>query len=144
MDMKLKFPLTREQQLWFVQVVLLSTIDRINSFLPDSLDWKDYKSNRDNTNGPLETAGMILGVFYAQQTDDGLGIGDALVCAGHFDEKCEQFLNNAWKGEGVRFKKYVEENAKPGVCMDDVYRPYGYPDIAFHAEQFVAQCFDQK
>jgi hypothetical protein len=137
--------LTREQKVWFVELILLSALDRIESGLPDSIDFKTYqrvqKSNYDN--GALETAGMALGVFYAQLTDDGLGITDALACADRFDDAVDKFMENCWANKGKDFKDHQATLTTPYHAPTALYAKFGWPDPHKHAEAFVAKVFDK-
>lgn len=140
---------TRAERVWFVEVILTAALDRIESCLPDCIDWNSWQAVKEGDwiSACLDTAGMTLAIFYAQQTDDGLSAGDALMCANDFDEACYAFLKNAWKRKGSSFQKQTKARINgdnpDGISCAELYQPYGYPDCAKHAESFVAAIFDK-
>lgn len=139
----------REQLVFMVDTILIGALDRIESGLPtSSVSYKERKEQLHPSppasmswyeRGALEAAGMSLGVLYAQLTDDGLGIGDALHCADKFDEACENLVHDTWIDEG---KAVIDaEKARLGTqyTVEEVYA--NYPDTRKHAESFVDKVF---
>jgi hypothetical protein len=124
-------PFDREQLIFVVDAALIGALDRIESALPDVITWEDRNSNDDPLDltwyecGGLDAAGMTIAVLYAQLTGDGLGIGDALACAGDFQEACRQLVKTAWKDKGKQFEK------SPKVKID----------TRKHAKAFVKRVF---
>jgi hypothetical protein len=144
---------TREQLVFTAEAILIAALDRIESGLPDVIALGDRKDLAGGNppeelnswdRGALETAGMALAVYYANLTDDGLGIGDALVCAGDFDSQVEKFVKDCWEDEGKAIlKKLADHRAKKqSFQMKSVY-PKSYPDCHKHAEAFVEKCFPE-
>ncbi len=128
----------REQLVLVVEAILSGALDRLG--LPDDgIELEDRGGSSHLTEyevGGFACAGMALGVLYAQLMDDGLGIDDALTCAGDFYKKCEQLVEYAWK---TGYDQVVEK-------MKDAGNPeklYGnwYPDTRWHAEDFVDSLF---
>lgn len=81
---------------------------------------------------------MALAVFYAQLTNDGLGIYDALVEADKFDEAVERWVADAWK-DGGRTVKERQKRLRTTVTgqfnRSDLYPDM--PNARRHAEAFV-------
>ena len=128
----------RQQLVFVVEAALRAAWDRIDSGLPESISWSDRLAHvnelHPQANGllvwdraALETAGMFLGILYAQLTNEGLGIGDVLACADRFDDVCEKLVADAWANEG---RDYVDS-------------PSSKPDFQAHAEVFVQETFDK-
>ena len=121
----------RDQLFFVVEAILCSAFDRVESCLPPTTPKSD-RLLRDSSNqlesyqrGAVECAGMALAVLYAQLTDDGIGIGDALDLAGDFPKAVEKFVKDCLKGKG--------RELHPGdKCSPDA-RPY--------AEAFVDNAF---
>lgn len=143
----------REQLVFIVEVALVSALDRIESGMPTSgIDWKerlhyangidkDAKSLTSWDRSAMETAGMALGVLYAQLTDDGLGIGDALACAGRFDKAVEEWVELTWADEGKAVYTRLQSFGRDGYQIKDAYT--NYPDCNKHAEAFVDEVFKE-
>jgi hypothetical protein len=144
---------TRPQLVFVVDCILIGALDRFDSTLPDNIDWDERKKYAgagdplaltDYERGGLETAGMALGVLFAQLTGEGLGIYDALAEAGKFHNACETLVAKAWADEGREAKARLKKHGRPGKAFslaDDIYTGY-YPDTRRHAEQFVDSVFD--
>lgn len=148
-----KTPFSREQSIFVVEAILCSVLDRIESGLPSCIDWKDRKdyANRiDNDplsmsaydRGAMEAAGMALGVFYAQLSDDGLGIYDALACASvndvDFPTACERLISESWADKGKRIKKRLKIN---NTTLEKAYGDL-WPNTRLYAESFVDAIFE--
>ena len=141
----------REQLVFFVEIILISALDRIESGMPTSgITWKDRldyvngidtnaKSLTARDRSALETAGMALGVLYAQLTDDGLGIWDALVCADHFEKAVQDWVEQTWADEGKTVYKRMQTLGSGGWQIEQAYA--NYPDCNKHAEAFVNEVF---
>jgi hypothetical protein len=138
-----------------VKMALVAALDRVESGLPDCIDWADRLAHRTTVDpkplalqgyerGAMETAGMFLACFQLQYTKDGMGIGDALVVAGNFDDAVEQFVINCWKNEGKDFKAAQAKLMGTGNSYDTraLYRQFGYPDVAKHAAAFCKVVID--
>lgn len=79
---------TKDQLVFIVEAAIVAALDRIESALPSAgLKPKERKEMMNLIKptelgawdrAALETCGMNLGVLYAQLTDDGLGVGDAI------------------------------------------------------------------
>lgn len=89
--------------------------------------------------GALESAGMALAVLYAQLTDDGLGIYDALYCAGNFDKACEKLVYKCWYDGGKAVYKSMKKHDGKSYQIKDVLP--SYPNTRKHAEAFVKEVF---
>jgi hypothetical protein len=139
-----------EQLVFMVETVLIGALDRIQAGLPDSTNWKDRTANNQTAqavswyeHGALEAAGMTLAVLYAQLTDDGLAIGDALTCADNFLEACENLVQKSWYDEGEAVQTAVKAMT-PGMSYPEMYNrvyPGIWPDTRKHAEAFVDRVF---
>jgi hypothetical protein len=98
----------REQLTFVVQTILIGALDRIESMLPTNVGEKEADVRLDDlllelnalTDCALSTAGMSLGVLYAQLTNDGLGVDDALTAAGEFREVCTRLCRESWADAG--------------------------------------------
>lgn len=140
----------REQLIFMVETILIGALDRIESSLPTSgAKFKDRQTQLHPSpptdlswyeRGALEAAGMSLAVLYAQLTNDGLGIGDALYCAGSFNEACEKLVFNTWIDEGKAVIKAEKARRNTVYTIDKVYP--NYPDTRKHAEAFVNKVFN--
>lgn len=142
----------RPQLVYLADIILSSALDRIESGLPTAgLDWADRLcicqgsdpcSFSEYERGTLEMAGMALACLYASLTGDGLGIGDALVCADHFDTACGVLLRRAWENGGNPVRKLDKELAANGPqSLSERYKGY-WPNTTHHAEAFVDRVFD--
>lgn len=94
---------TKEQMIFMVEVHLNAAIDRIDcATLPLSLsDDEQMAKDRAYIEGAKETAGMGLATIYAQLTDDGMGIHDALEHI-KFDDVLENYIQT-----------YTDESPRP-------------------------------
>lgn len=149
--------MSREDAVWFAEVILASLMDRIESGLPDCVVWQDRIDQShmttmkpcdltDYENGALDMAGMSLAILYAQMSGDGMSSGDALTCAGDIDDAIMEFMGKAWEGEGAAFKnKYAQLIQKEGGfhAPTQLYADFGWPDPAKYAEEFVKNTFDK-
>lgn len=146
----------REQLIFVVQSILGGTLDRIDSGLPNNCDWDERvrvagdraEALTSYDRGALESAGMALGIFYAQLTDDGLGIYDALQCADKFDDKCEELTKRCWADKGLSIRQRMERLRGRGSyhVIDDLYNdvfPGLYPNTRRCAEVFVDNVFKE-
>lgn len=145
--------LDREQKVYVVRLILLSALDRIESGLPDCIEWEDrlHQMNGVDKNpleltayerGGIETAGMALSVLYADTKNDGMGISDVLDCTG-FLKACQAFAGNVWRDKGVRFNECHDRAMKqPPHDAVSLYKLFDYPDVDAIAEQFVAKYLD--
>ena len=145
------FPL-RTQLVFIAETILVAALDRIESGMPTANTTWDERGELAGSedaakrlvpyeHGALETAGLALAVLYAQLTDDGLGIGDALVCAGEFDRAIERWVATAWADHGESVRAKMKEL---GVSRWQVKHAYdNYPDCHKHAEQFVDAVFTE-
>lgn len=146
----------RPQLVFMVEAILIGALDRIESGLPDQCAWDDRvailgekkaKSMCSYEYGALEAAGMSLAVLYAQLTDDGLGIGDALAIANHFDDKVEEFVALVWKDKGKKVKKRQKQlrgdSYNPDKEIYDFLFPGKRPLEKESAEAFVETCFQE-
>lgn len=141
--------LNREQFRYFVVTILEAALDRIESGLPDCIEWGDRMDllNKVDTDplqfsayerGALETAGQALSCLQYPVTNGGLCGNDALAVAARFDEACARFIARAWKNEGRDFRQRQNKFTPPYHSVD-LYKLFGYPDVAKHAEAFVAK-----
>jgi hypothetical protein len=145
-----KKPFTKEQAVFVVEVILQAALDRIESGAPTCIAWEDRlgmlneydKEPKELTafeRGAIESAGMSLGIFAAQLTDEGLGVYDALAAAGKFDKKCEKFIKACWEKKGrivkERIKTYKERPYQISKVLPE------YPDCRKAAETFVETIF---
>lgn len=145
----------REQLIFVVECSLVGALDRIDSGLPDCITADDRRSYVGDTtdgspitwltdyeNGALESAGMALAVLYAQLNDDGLGVHDALVCAGGFYEACIRLVSRAWRNDGKAIVERCAQLQQSGVSTTR-RAVYGddYPNTRRHAETFVDKVF---
>ncbi len=128
----------REQLVFMVEAILIGALDRLG--LPDDgIELEDRGGSSDFTEyevGGFACAGMALGVLCHQLTDDGLGIDDALACAGDFWNKCENLVQYTW-GDGL---DSIREKAKELGNPESLYGNW-YPDTRWHAEKFVDSVF---
>lgn len=149
---------TREQAIFVVECALIGALDGIESSLPACITWADRKDQANAVDndplkltaydrGALECTGMMLGVFYAQLTGDGLGIYDALYCTKvddlNFNDALERLVREAWKDEGKRIEARQKEIANSrggGYTIEQLYEGL-WPDTRKYAEAFVAQVF---
>lgn len=142
----------REQLIFITEAILCGAMNAVDDGLPDSLSWGQrlvITNNHPGLSGieigSLQSAGMSLGVLYAQLTGDGLGIHDALQCAGDFFHVCENLMDKAWAGEGEPIRKRFAKLKKGGESVSEIYNEVlgkdTYPDTRKHAETFVATCF---
>jgi hypothetical protein len=141
----------RRQLIFLVEATLVSALDRIESCQPTSnITWADRLNMVNGVDadaqrlnayerGALETAGMMLGVLYAQLTDDGLGIYDALVCADNFQDAVEQWVERVWQDEGKTVMQRIHDLPKGGWQIEQAYS--NYPNCNRHAEAFVNEVF---
>lgn len=144
---------TRDQLVFVVEATLTSAIDRIESNMPTSgMTWKDRQSYVPNLDthpgrlsgyeqGALECAGMAIAVLYAQLTDDGIGIGDAIHCAGKFDEAVNAWVATTWQNQGQAVFARMKELGQGGWQIPQAYQ--NYPDCHKHAEAFVDNVFKE-
>lgn len=137
----------REQLVFMVDCILIAALDRIEESLPhngiSALDRAEFVKEVTKPSyyeyGGLETAGMALAVLYAQLTNDGLGIYDALTCANNFHKTCEQLVENAWMNDGKAIRQRMDSGSK---TMKELYGNH-YPDTRYHAEMFVDNVFTE-
>lgn len=144
----------REQLIFVAETALIGALDRIESCLPNTSSWEWRKTHSrprlliPYERAALEAAGMSLSVLYAQLTDDGLGIYDALQCADQFEKKCEKLVSEAWKYHGRAITNRLHDMPKnvPFNLITDVYDqvlgPGIFPDTGTCAQVFVDHCFD--
>lgn len=139
----------RAQLVFVVEAILASVLDRLECGLPHEIEWQERQKFCDPVyknavgllayeRGALEQAGMSMAVFYAQLTNDGLGIYDALVEADKFDEAVEQWVANAWEDEGRVVKDRqmkLRTKANGRYRLSDLYPDM--PNAHRHAEAFV-------
>jgi len=144
-----KRPMDKEQLIFAADVILAGVLDVITSGLPDSISAKDRASFGGHLGdlttydtGALNAAGMSLAVLFAQYNykGEGLGVSDALVCAGGFDDVVRQFVAEAWQNEGQDTLSR-KEKLGDSYSMNDLYP--NYPDIRKHAEAFVNEVFTE-
>lgn len=135
----------KEQLIFVVECILIGALDRLEN-LADDFDDERSSSLELYEKGALEGAGMALGVFYAQLTDDGLGIYDALVCADDFHLKLENLVKQV-KLNIPKFKiRRKELKGRSYQLVQDYFEvviPGVYPDTRKHAECFVENCFEE-
>lgn len=111
---------TKKQVLFMVEVALSAACDRIDSCIPSCISKDEYEKNKESIDsyihGAIETAGMNIAIIYAQLTDDGIGIGDAITLI-KFDKVIERFVKSRLKHGELKndypnceklAKKYVE------------------------------------
>lgn len=122
----------RDQLVFVVEVILASAMDRIDSVMPYNFDlglwcrWEDFKNSKQlqaHCSGAMETAGMALAVLYAQLTDDGLAICDALEISGMY-KAVDKFR---------RERQRPSFHLKPGQLVT--------PNMHSLAEKFVSKMF---
>lgn len=146
---------SRKQLIFVVDMILTGIMDRIDSVMPHTTPYTDKEAEPKDPSGDwshyidgaMESGGMALACFYAQLTNDGLGIYDALLCAGEFDSECDKAYRKAWKS-AKRIRSAQAKLAKKGKAYNiktDLYAPLKlvYPDTEKHAEQFVLECFKE-
>lgn len=133
---------SKEQMLFVIETVLVSTLDCIENALSAVIDYPNISHDtvHDAMVVSLETAGMTLAVFYAKITDDGLGIYDALGCAGKFNEACQKFVEVVCENRKLLNEKHREYK---GTVKDfyNGFKPGCYPDCKKHAKAFIKQAF---
>jgi hypothetical protein len=143
---------TRDQLVFVAEAALVSVIDRIESNMPTSgMTWEDRISyvNADINpgrlssyeRGALECAGMALAVLFAQLTDDGISIYDALRCAGKFDEAVDAWVTTTWQDQGKAVIARMKQLGQGGWTIPQAYE--NYPDCHKHAEAFVDDLFKE-
>lgn len=129
----------REQIIFAAEAILCGALDRIEDGLPTNIDleWAERKKELGPGSalsayerGALEGAGMALAVLYAQLNNDGLGIYDALCCAGDFHKQVEAMMRNAWFNDGKDIKKKTKGSYRIEKLIPN------YPDCRKHAEEF--------
>lgn len=142
---------SREQLLLVVEAILCSALDRIESGQPTSgVTWEDRLElvNKVNTHagklgsyerGAMEMAGMALAVLFANLTDDGIGIYDALHCADAFEKAVEAWVELTWSDHGAAVRQRMNELGEGGWQIKQAYT--NYPDAKHHAEAFVNELF---
>jgi hypothetical protein len=145
---------TREQFKYIVAITLDAALDRIQTGLPDIVDWDDRTAHNTSVDpdplklngyerGALETAGEVLACLQAPLTQEGMGIGDCLAVAGKFDEACGEFVRQSWANQGADFKAAVDRMrvSRGPFEMKYIYQQFGYPDVEKHAEAFVESVY---
>lgn len=142
---------SREQLLFVVEAALISALDRIESGMPTSgITWADRVSYVNGVDtqpgrmsgydrGALECAGMTIAVLFAQLTDDGIGICDALHCADKFEEAVADWVATAWGDKGEAVFARMKELGQGGWQIEQAYT--NYPNCRKHAEAFVDTLF---
>jgi hypothetical protein len=131
-----------QKQLVFVaETILKACLDRIESILPTSTNVQPTIDNGMEcySDGVIETAGMSLAIFYAQLTDDGLDIGDALAAAENFNTTCNLLIKSSWENNGEKVKAACKKNKY--YMLEEVLP--NYPDAKKHAEAFVNTVFKE-
>lgn len=136
-----KVSFTQEQLIFAVDAAISAAIDRIDSGLPTSglangeriaamrLNNASDLSSWDNS--ALETCGMFLGILYAQLTEDGLGIGDAI----DFKPKGQKFSIRSLAENYVEQTVKKEKGILSGKCKGIKY------DSRSLAEAWVKEMF---
>jgi hypothetical protein len=131
----------KSQVVFFIKYTLIGVLDRIESGLPTSCDWKDRKeygraddplSLSEYERGALESAGMAIACFYANIADDGMGIYDALASCSNFDTMIETLVRESWKDEGKSIK------VVSGQTIDSAYGDL-WPNVDQIASTFVEE-----
>ena len=146
---------TRKQLVFVAETILTGIMDRIDSVMPHTIPYNDKEAEPKNPDagwshyidGAMESGGMALACFYAQLTDDGLAIYDALACADNFDSVCLAAYKESW-GNRKRIRKAQKELSAKGKAYNiktDLYESLKlvYPDAKKHAEAFVDKCFKE-
>jgi hypothetical protein len=140
---------TRKQLVFVVEAILAAALDRIEAGMPTSgVTWEERLRHVGGDSdaacecqayerGAMEAAGMALGVLYAQLTDDGLGIIDALDAANNFDGAVDNWVHDTWFDGGDAVSRRYRRSAG---TIRNCYR--NYPDCRWHAEGFVTELFD--
>ena len=153
METQVKDKFTREQLIFIVEAALVAAVDRIESGMPTSgLTWEErleYVNGVDRhagsltayDRGALESAGMTIAILYAQCTDDGIGIGDALATAGKFCKAVKEWVEKTWEDEGKHVHEQIKRLGNGGWQIKDAYT--NYPDCRKHAEIYVDTLFGQ-
>lgn len=122
----------REQLVYVTETILIGILNQVECSFPayDVTHEDRCKQTNDNPTdlswyeeGALATGGMTLAIFYANLTGDGLGVGDALVCADCFEKAVREYVALAWKGKGKNKPKR--------------------PNTRKHAEAFVTSTFEE-
>ena len=136
----------REQLIFVVESILTGAVDMVEGMLPTSISWEElqlveHEETADLSEyqrGAIASAGMSLSIFAAQLLNDGIGSSDALVAAGDFGTRMENFVRASWQDEGQPvFDKINKSNGNYNV--KDVLP--GYPDCRVLAEEFVGKIF---
>ena len=96
---------TYEQVVFVAKCVLDAAFDRIEAGLPDTITLEEYQANNyaiDSMIGAAQsTAAMALAIFFAQTTNEGMGVWD-WAGSKEFRKACVTFVttrtNPIWKG----------------------------------------------
>jgi len=126
-----KSKFSREQLIFVCETFIVAALDRIEASLPTNITRKEYKENEvaiiSWQNAAIETASTGLAIFYAQLTDDGIGVGDAMDLS-----KIQ-----------VIAKKMIKERTSrkfKGIKIGEQF----IPNCREFAENFVHQMWDMK
>lgn len=144
-----KTKLDREQAIFVVECILTAAVDQVEGCLPTGgLDYAYIERNRAvleaYCNGSVESAGMAISIFYAQQTDDGMGVGDALTCCDNFDKKIDVLRCWAWDERNQEIIKQRQGNVvinkqrqiTGSYLITDIYKEH-WPNCNEIATKFV-------
>jgi hypothetical protein len=150
---KPKKKFSKGQLTFVVECILSAVVDKIQDGTPVGCTYENRKEWTNNKpkalmsceRAALENAGMSLGIFYAQLTGDGLGVYDALTCAGNFDDACDNFMAASWKNKGNKIfeAEKICKDTKKQYRYDELLKPYGFPKARKHAKAFVKACFEE-
>lgn len=131
-------PFDREQLAFVAEVMLTSVLEMISSQLPHEADAEPPES-RHFVDQACWQAGWNLSILFAQLTGEGMGEGDALVCAGEFNEACRRLVAYAWRGDGRHVRERQADLGQPHN-IKDLYGIY-WVDCRKHADHFVNEVF---
>ena len=111
-------PFSRDQLILVSKLAMIAAVDRIESGMPTSCDWesrltiagseKSAMTLTSHDEGCLATTGMNLACLYAQLTDDGTGIGDALQVSG-FEKAVREWVELACRDKGDTVKARISQ-----------------------------------
>lgn len=143
-------PFSRDQLILVSKLAMIAAVDRIESGMPTSCDWesrltiagseKSAMTLTSHDEGCLATAGMNLACLYAQLTDDGTGIGDALQVSG-FEKSVREWVELACRDKGDTVKARIEQLGSGGWQIHEAYT--NYPNCEELATKYVDAMFGE-